>query len=50
MGVSILFLVSSSSLEKRVSRTREKDTADSGTTRNEITESHAPVKLKNSRI
>jgi hypothetical protein len=37
MEASILFLVSSSSLEKRVSRTREKDTADSGTTRDETT-------------
>ncbi len=42
MGASILFLVGSSSLEKRVSRTREKDTADSGTTPDEKTEISAP--------
>jgi hypothetical protein len=50
MEASILFLVSSSSLEKRVSRTREKDTADSGTTLDERTGSYAPVKENNRRI
>ena len=42
MEASILFLVGSSSLEKRVSRTREKDTADSGTTRDETNKIAAP--------
>ena len=42
MVASILFLVSSSSLEKRVSRTREKDTADSGKTVDGVRNSCAP--------
>lgn len=50
MEASILFFVGSSSLEKRVSRTREKDTADSGTTRDEIRNGAAPKKENIHRI
>ena len=47
MGASILFLAGSSSLEKRVARTREKDTAYNGTIRDETTKSAAPKKENN---
>ena len=42
MEASILFLFSSSSLEKLVACTCEKDTADSGTTRDETNKIAAP--------
>ena len=47
MEASILFLAGSSSLAKRESKTKEKDTADSGTTRDETTKSAAPKKENN---
>ena len=47
MVASILFLVRASSLAKRESKTKEKDTADSGTTRDETTKSAAPKKEDN---
>ena len=50
MEVGILFLFNSSSLEKRVVRTREKDTAHSGTARAETTIVSAPKKENSHRI
>ena len=47
MEASILFLAGSSSLAKRESKTKEKDTADSGTTRDETSKTPAPKKEKN---